>query len=100
MDSNALVELDKFISAAVVGVENGINLEERYLTDPIEIEISISKTLTRDGGVKIYVAKGGASSTESSVAKIRIKVHPKDSKKLKRDLTGQDMQKSDNSWEI
>ncbi len=77
------IELEDFLQEAMDQIEKGINIEERQIEGPVFFEVSIAKTVKTDAGIKFYVFKGQHDREKEQVAKISLKVFPKESERSK-----------------
>lgn len=77
------IELEDFLKEAMDQIEKGVDVEQRNIDGPISFEVSIAKTIKTEGGIKFYVFKGEHDREKEHVAKISLKVYPKESERAK-----------------
>lgn len=80
------IEIKEFLSQLIRQIEDGVDIETRYIVGNIDVEVSVEKVSHKDGNLKIYVASGTAGTSTNQIAKAKFSVQPRLSEKQKREI--------------
>lgn len=71
------IELKDFLKETLKGIEEGVDIGSRNISQPgIEIEVSTITTRGVGGSVKVYVLGVGGEEKQESIARLKFSVHP------------------------
>jgi len=80
------IEIKEFLSQLVRQIEDGVDIETRYIVGNIDVEVSVENVTHKDGNLKIYVASGAAGTSTNQIAKAKFSVQPRFSERQKREI--------------
>lgn len=80
------IEVKEFLSQMLAQIENGVDIEQRNMGGPIEVEMSIEKVVSKGGEIKAYVVGGGVNTSSNKIAKVKFSVYPKQSQRSKNQI--------------
>jgi hypothetical protein len=80
------IEVKEFLSQILSQVEDGVDIEQRNISGPIEVEMSIEKVASKGGEIKAYVVGGGVNTSSNKIARVRFSVYPKQSQRSKNQI--------------